>query len=284
MANQNNYIGVVGSGTMGNGIAHVFAQSGYKVFLVDLDEAILNKAIEVIASNMKRQVKKELITPSEMDKALSNISINTDMNCLSDSMIVIEAASENEEIKKNIFKDLDSICQPSTILASNTSSISITEIASATNRADKVIGMHFMNPVPIMKLIEVIKGKSTSSKTLETILSVSKQLNKIALECNDSPGFISNRILMPLINEAAYCLMDKIADKESIDGIMKLGMGHPMGPLMLADLIGIDVCVSIMKVLEEGLNSKKYAPCPLLLDMVNTNRLGKKTNEGFYRY
>ena len=284
MANQNNYIGVVGSGTMGNGIAHVFAQSGYKVFLVDLDEAILNKAIEVIASNMKRQVKKELITPSEMDKALSNISINTDMNCLSDSMIVIEAASENEEIKKNIFKDLDSICQPSTILASNTSSISITEIASATNRADKVIGMHFMNPVPIMKLIEVIKGKSTSSKTLETILSVSKQLNKIALECNDSPGFISNRILMPLINEAAYCLMDKIADKESIDGIMKLGMGHPMGPLMLADLIGIDVCVSIMKVLEEGLNSKKHAPCPLLLDMVNTNRLGKKTNEGFYRY
>tara|TARA_B100000131_G_scaffold71417_1_gene67775 strand:- start:3506 stop:4360 length:855 start_codon:yes stop_codon:yes gene_type:complete len=284
MANQNNYIGVVGSGTMGNGIAHVFAQSGYKVFLVDLDEAILNKAIEVIASNMKRQVKKELITPSEMDKALSNISISTDMSCLSDSMIVIEAASENEEIKKNIFKDLDSICQPNTILASNTSSISITEIASVTNRGDKVIGMHFMNPVPIMKLIEVIKGKSTSSKTLETILSVSKQLNKIALECNDSPGFISNRILMPLINEAAYCLMDKIADKESIDGIMKLGMGHPMGPLMLADLIGIDVCVSIMKVLEEGLNSKKYAPCPLLLDMVSTNRLGKKTNEGFYRY
>ena len=284
MANQNNYIGVVGSGTMGNGIAHVFAQSGYKVFLVDLDEAILNKAIEVIASNMKRQVKKELITPSEMDKALSNISISTDMSCLSDSMIVIEAASENEEIKKNIFKDLDSICQPNTILASNTSSISITEIASVTNRGDKVIGMHFMNPVPIMKLIEVIKGKSTSSKTLETILSVSKQLNKIALECNDSPGFISNRILMPLINEAAYCLMDKIADKESIDGIMKLGMGHPMGPLMLADLIGIDVCVSIMKVLEEGLNSKKYAPCPLLLDMVSTNRLGKKTNKGFYRY
>tara|TARA_B100000287_G_C20672140_1_gene793818 strand:+ start:1514 stop:2368 length:855 start_codon:yes stop_codon:yes gene_type:complete len=284
MDNQNNYIGVVGSGTMGNGIAHVFAQSGYKVFLVDLDEAILNKAIEVISSNMKRQVKKELITPSEMDKALSNISISTDMSCLGDSMIVIEAASENEEIKKNIFKDLDSICQPNTILASNTSSISITEIASVTNRADKVIGMHFMNPVPIMKLIEVIKGKSTSSKTLETILSVSKQLNKIALECNDSPGFISNRILMPLINEAAYCLMDKIADKESIDGIMKLGMGHPMGPLMLADLIGIDVCVSIMKVLEQGLNSKKYAPCPLLLDMVSTNRLGKKTNEGFYRY
>jgi len=284
MTNQNNYIGVVGSGTMGNGIAHVFAQSDYKVFLVDLDEAILNGAIEVISNNMKRQVKKELITQTEMDKALNNISISTDMNCLKDSLLVIEAASENKEVKKSIFKNLDSICESSTILASNTSSISITEIASATNRADKVIGMHFMNPVPIMKLIEVIKGKHTSSKTLEVILSISKQLNKIALECNDSPGFISNRILMPLINEAAYCLMDKIADKESIDGIMKLGMGHPMGPLILADLIGIDVCVSIMKVLEEGLNSEKYAPCPLLMDMVRSNKLGKKTNEGFYRY
>ena len=173
---------------------------------------------------------------------------------------------------------------PQTILATNTSSISITKIANATSRPDKVIGMHFMNPVPIMKLIEVIKGRDTSEKTLEAILKISKKLNKIALECNDSPGFISNRILMPLINEAAYCLMDQIADKESIDGIMKLGMGHPMGPLTLADLIGIDVCVSIMNVLKEGLNSKKYAPCPLLIDMVKSNKLGKKTKEGFYRY
>ncbi len=284
MSNKGNYIGVVGSGTMGNGIAHVFSQANYKVFLVDLDEAILNKALKVISNNMRRQVKKELISQSEMDSYISNITISTDMNCLKESFAVIEAASENEKIKTDIFKNLDSICSNQTILASNTSSISITKIAKATNRPDKVIGMHFMNPVPVMKLIEVIKGKDTSEKTLRAILEISKQLNKIPLECNDSPGFISNRILMPLINEATYCLMDNIADKESIDGIMKLGMGHPMGPLMLADLIGIDVCVSIMKVLEEGLNSKKYAPCPLLLDMVKSNKLGKKTNEGFYKY
>ena len=219
-----------------------------------------------------------------MNHSIENIATSTNMESLRDAFIVIEAASEDEIIKTNIFKNLDTICEPQTILATNTSSISITKIANATSRKDKVIGMHFMNPVPIMKLIEVIKGKDTSEQTLETILKISKKLNKIALECNDSPGFISNRILMPLINEAAYCLMDRIADKESIDGIMKLGMGHPMGPLTLADLIGIDVCVSIMKVLEEGLNSKKYAPCPLLLDMVKSNKLGKKTKEGFYRY
>ena len=284
MSNKDNCIGVVGSGTMGNGIAHVLSQANYKVFLVDLDEAILNKALKVISNNMRRQVKKELISQAEMENYISNITISTDMNCLKESFAVIEAASENEKIKTDIFKNLDSICSNQTILASNTSSISITKIANATNRPDKIIGMHFMNPVPVMKLIEVIKGKDTSEKTLETILEISKQLNKIPLECNDSPGFISNRILMPLINEATYCLMENIADKESIDGIMKLGMGHPMGPLMLADLIGIDVCVSIMKVLEEGLNSKKYAPCPLLLDMVKSNKLGKKTNEGFYKY
>ena len=284
MSNKDNCIGVVGSGTMGNGIAHVLSQANYKVFLVDLDEAILNKALKVISNNMRRQVKKELISQAEMENYISNITISTDMNCLKESFAVIEAASENEKIKTDIFKNLDSICSNQTILASNTSSISITKIANATNRPDKIIGMHFMNPVPVMKLIEVIKGKDTSEKTLETILEISKQLNKIPLECNDSPGFISNRILMPLINEATYCLMENIADKESIDGIMKLGMGHPMGPLMLADLIGIDVCVSIMKVLEEGLTSKKYAPCPLLLDMVKSNKLGKKTNEGFYKY
>ena len=284
MTNQNNHIGVVGSGTMGNGIAHVFAQSNYKVSLIDLDINILEKAVKVISKNMQRQFKKGLITESDMMAALENITISTDINCLDKCFIVIEAASENEKVKANIFKNLDSICNPNAILASNTSSISITKIASSTNRPDKVIGMHFMNPVPIMKLIEVIKGDQTSVETLQTILDVSKKLNKIALECNDSPGFISNRILMPLINEAAYCLMDGIADEESIDGIMKLGMGHPMGPLMLADLIGIDVCVSIMRVLEDGLKSDKYAPCPLLLDMVKSNKLGKKTNEGFYRY
>ena len=284
MNSQENYIGVVGSGTMGNGIAHVFAQSNYKVLLVDLNQSILDNAMKTISSNFKRQVKKELITQSQMNHSIDNITTSTNMESLHNAFIVIEAASEDEIIKTNIFKNLDTICEPQTILATNTSSISITKIANATSRKDKVIGMHFMNPVPIMKLIEVIKGKDTSEQTLETILKISKKLNKIALECNDSPGFISNRILMPLINEAAYCLMDRIADKESIDGIMKLGMGHPMGPLTLADLIGIDVCVSIMKVLEEGLNSKKYAPCPLLLDMVKSNKLGKKTKEGFYRY
>lgn len=284
MNSQENYIGVVGSGTMGNGIAHVFAQSNYKVLLVDLNQSILDNAMKTISSNLKRQVKKELITQSQMNHSIDNITTSTNMKSLRNAFIVIEAASEDEIIKTNIFKNLDTICEPQTILATNTSSISITKIANATSRKDKVIGMHFMNPVPIMKLIEVIKGKDTSEQTLETILKISKKLNKIALECNDSPGFISNRILMPLINEAAYCLMDRIADKESIDGIMKLGMGHPMGPLTLADLIGIDVCVSIMKVLEEGLNSKKYAPCPLLLDMVKSNKLGKKTKEGFYRY
>tara|TARA_Y100000768_G_scaffold64397_1_gene44452 strand:+ start:5815 stop:6669 length:855 start_codon:yes stop_codon:yes gene_type:complete len=281
---QENYIGVVGSGTMGNGIAHVFAQSNHKVLLVDLSQSILDNAMKTISSNLNRQVKKGLIEQSQMNHSIDNITTSTNIDSLQNALIVIEAASEDEIVKTNIFKNLDTICVPQTILATNTSSISITKIANATSRPDKVIGMHFMNPVPIMKLIEVIKGRDTSEKTLEAILKISKKLNKIALECNDSPGFISNRILMPLINEAAYCLMDQIADKESIDGIMKLGMGHPMGPLTLADLIGIDVCVSIMNVLKEGLNSKKYAPCPLLIDMVKSNKLGKKTKEGFYRY
>ncbi len=284
MNSQENYIGVVGSGTMGNGIAHVFAQSNHKVLLVDLSQSILDNAMKTISSNLNRQVKKGLIEQSQMNHSIDNITTSTNIDSLQNALIVIEAASEDEIVKTNIFKNLDTICVPQTILATNTSSISITKIANATSRPDKVIGMHFMNPVPIMKLIEVIKGRDTSEKTLEAILKISKKLNKIALECNDSPGFISNRILMPLINEAAYCLMDQIADKESIDGIMKLGMGHPMGPLTLADLIGIDVCVSIMNVLKEGFNSKKYAPCPLLIDMVKSNKLGKKTKEGFYRY
>jgi len=279
-----NHIGVIGSGTMGNGIAHVFGISDYKVSLIDLDKKILNHAMETILKNMKRQVSKGLISESDMNKGFNNISINTNMHSLSDVDIVIEAVSENETIKLRVFKELDSICKDSTILASNTSSISISKIASATNRPDKVIGMHFMNPVPVMKLIEVIKGKETGRKTIETVLKISEKLNKIPLECNDSPGFISNRILMPLINEAAFCMMENIADKESIDGIIKLGMGHPMGPLALADLIGIDVCVSIMKVLEEGLNDIKYAPCSLLLDMVKENKLGKKAGIGFYQY
>ncbi|MAV65334.1 MAG: 3-hydroxybutyryl-CoA dehydrogenase [Candidatus Marinimicrobia bacterium] len=281
---KNQKIGIVGSGTMGNGIAHVFAQYGYNVFLVDLNQSILDKAIKKIELNMQRQVKKEIISKNQLIDFMKNIIVSTDLESLKDSHLVIEAVSEKEEIKTKIFKSLDSICNSDTILASNTSSISITKIAEATKRPDKVIGMHFMNPVPVMKLIEIIKGNKTSSQTLKIILDISKFLNKIPLECNDSPGFISNRILMPLINEAAYCLMDKIANKEAIDGIMKLGMGHPMGPLMLADLIGIDVCVSIMNVLKEGLQSDKYAPCPLLISMLELNKLGKKTNEGFYKY
>ena len=277
-------IGVVGSGTMGNGIAHVFSLSKYRVTLVDLDKSILNQAINTISNNMERQVKKGLINENDKDNAVNNISINTDINSLSDSDLIIEAVSENYDIKSKIFQNLDSVCNSNSILASNTSSISISKIAEATNRPDKVIGMHFMNPVPVMKLIEVINGDKTSSETLNTVLDVSKKLNKIPLECNDSPGFVSNRILMPLINEAAYCLMENVAKEESIDGIMKLGMGHPIGPLMLADLIGIDVCVSIMKVLEEGLNDVKYGPCPLLLDMVKNKNLGKKTGSGFYKY
>ncbi len=277
-------IGVVGSGTMGNGIAHVFSLSKFKVTLVDLDKSILDQAISIISKNMERQVKKGLISEGDKQDGINNISVNTDISALSDSDLVIEAVSENYDIKSKIFTNLDSVCKPDSILASNTSSISISKIADATNRPDKVIGMHFMNPVPVMKLIEVINGNKTSKETLDSILDISKKLNKIPLECNDSPGFVSNRILMPLINEAAHCLMDNVAKEESIDGIMKLGMGHPMGPLMLADLIGIDVCVSIMKVLEDGLNDIKYAPCPLLLDMVKDQKLGKKTGEGFYKY
>ena len=277
-------IGVVGSGTMGNGIAHVFSLSKFKVTLVDLDKSILDQAISIISKNMERQVKKGLISEGDKQDGINNISVNTDISALSDSDLVIEAVSENYDIKSKIFTNLDSVCKPDSILASNTSSISISKIADVTNRPDKVIGMHFMNPVPVMKLIEVINGNKTSKETLDSILDISKKLNKIPLECNDSPGFVSNRILMPLINEAAHCLMDNVAKEESIDGIMKLGMGHPMGPLMLADLIGIDVCVSIMKVLEDGLNDIKYAPCPLLLDMVKDKKLGKKTGEGFYKY
>ena len=282
--NEVKNIGVVGSGTMGNGIAHVFSLYKYQVTLMDLDELILNQAIDTISKNMERQVKKGLISENDKKAAINNISINTDVNSLSDSDLVIEAVSESYNIKSKIFADLDNVCNPNSILASNTSSISISKIAEVTNRPDKVIGMHFMNPVPVMKLIEVINGNKTSAETLNTVLEISKKLNKIPLECNDSPGFVSNRILMPLINEAAYCLMENVAKEESIDGIMKLGMGHPMGPLMLADLIGIDVCVSIMKVLEEGLNDVKYAPCPLLLDMVKDKKLGKKTKLGFYKY
>jgi 3-hydroxybutyryl-CoA dehydrogenase len=278
------YIGILGAGTMGNGIAHVFAQYNHKVILVDVNDDALKKALVTIKSNLNRQFQKKVISESDINKIMNNIITSIDINEFKNCDLVIEAIKEDLILKESIFKKLDSICKTECILASNTSSISINSLADSTNRSDKVIGMHFMNPVPIMKLVEIIKGKNTSKDTLNIILNISNDLNKIPIECNDSPGFVSNRILMPMINEAAYCLFDGIADASSIDSIMKLGMGHPMGPLKLADLIGIDVCVYILNVLFSGLNDVKYRPCDILVDMIDNNKLGKKTGEGFYKY
>ena len=284
MKNKNNIIGVVGAGTMGNGIAHVFALNNYDVILVDLNDSILNDALKTINSNMLRQVKKEAILQTDMNDALDRITISNEISDLQDADIVIEAIKEDLNTKGNLFKQLDSICKSDTILASNTSSISINKLADFTNRKDKVIGMHFMNPVPIMKLIELIKGAKTSDITINYIIEISKDINKIPVECNDSPGFVSNRILMPMINEAAHCYSEGVASVESIDQIMKLGMGHPMGPLMLADLIGIDVCVYILEILYNDFKNEKYKPCEILKRMVADKELGKKTGRGFYSY
>jgi len=277
-------IGVVGAGTMGLGIAHVFIQYGYQVFLVDQSHEILNNALRVITINIDRQVNRNIISDKNKEIALANLTLTTSMNILESADLVIEAVSENIKIKGEIFKALDSICKKDAILASNTSSISIQELANFTNREAQCIGMHFMNPVPIMKLVEVVYSKKTSTNTLEKIFNYSHLIEKVPVKCFDSPGFISNRILMPMINEAAFCLMEKIADVDSIDQIMHLGMSHPMGPLRLADLIGIDICVDIMNILFDGFKNKKYSPCPLLLRMVKEGKLGKKTNEGFYKY
>ena len=284
--NDNNIISVIGSGTMGNGIAHVFALSNKvsKVFLIDLDINILDKAKLIIKNNLNRQLQKKIISSSDAEDALSKISFSTQIEDVAISNLIIEAVKEDFNIKKNIFKSLDSLVDKNTILATNTSSISIDKIANSINQSKNVIGMHFMNPVPIMKLVEIIKGSNTDVLIVKKTLEYVNLLNKIAIECNDSPGFVSNRILMPMINEAAFTLMEGVAETDAIDGIMKLGMGHPMGPLKLADLIGIDVCVSIMKVLFEGFNNSKYEVCPLLVDMQNNNKLGVKTKEGFYKY
>lgn len=278
-------IAVIGSGTMGNGIAHVFAQSGYQVKLIDISQDALDKALATIAKNLDRQIKKELISESDKQQTLNNISTATSIaGEVGDVELAVEAATENVDLKLKIFRDLDEHCSENTILASNTSSISITKIASVTNRADKIIGMHFMNPVPVMKLIEVIRGYATSDETTNIIMELSEKLGKVPVEVNDYPGFIANRILMPMINEAIYSLYEGVAGVYEIDTVMKLGMAHPMGPLQLADFIGLDVCLSILQVLHNGFGNPKYAPCPLLINMVQAGYKGVKSGEGFYSY
>ena len=281
---ENFKISVIGSGTMGNGIAHVFAQSGFKTLLIDIDKNQLNKALSTIKLNLDRQIKKNIISPSDKIDIINNISLETNIELCKDMDLVIEAIPEKYDLKVSLFQKLDSISKDSTILASNTSSISISNLASKTNRAHKIIGMHFMNPVPIMKLVEIIKTTHTSKDTINTIINIVKQIKKIPIECNDYPGFVANRILMPMINEAIFCLEQNVATKEAIDEIMKLGMAHPMGPLQLADFIGLDICLDIMEVLFIGFNDSKYRPCPLLKEMVSSGLLGKKSGKGFYNY
>lgn len=278
-------ISVIGSGTMGNGIAHVFAQNGYSVSMIDISEDALNRGMKTISGNMDRQVAKGVITEDEKVNSLNRITTFTKVtDGVKNADLVIEAASENLNIKLNIFKELDEICKPDCILASNTSSISITKIASVTKRGDKVIGMHFMNPVPMMKLVEVICGYMTSEDVTNTIKALTVKIGKIPTEVNDYPGFISNRILIPMINESIYSLYEGVAGVEEIDTVMRLGMAHPMGPLQLADFIGLDVVLSILNVLYDGFKNPKYAPCPLLVNMVTSNNLGKKSGSGFYKY
>jgi 3-hydroxybutyryl-CoA dehydrogenase len=278
-------ITIIGAGTMGNGIAHVFAQNGFNVSLVDVSIEALDKAQNIISKNLDRMVSKGTITDEIKNETLKKISTHTTIQeGTKNSELVIEAASENIDVKCKIFKELDSLCGTSVILATNTSSISITKIAAQTKRASKVIGMHFMNPVPVMKLVEVIRGYETSDETTSVIIELSKKLGKIPTEVNDYPGFIANRILVPMINEAIYSLYEGVAGVEEIDTVMKLGMAHPMGPLQLADFIGLDICLSILNVLYDGFKNPKYAPCPLLVNMVTAGHLGVKSGNGFYKY
>jgi 3-hydroxybutyryl-CoA dehydrogenase len=277
-------IGVIGAGTMGNGIAHVFARSGYSVTLCDVEQRFLDRAIETITKNLDREVAKNKITAADKTSALGKIVTVLEPSQLADCDFVVEAATEKFGIKADLFRELDHICRPEVILASNASSISITKLAALTKRPDKVIGMHFFNPVPVMKLVEVIRGLTTSDETFQRVRDLALKLEKTPVEVNDAPGFVSNRVLMPLLNEAMYAVMEGVAAPEAVDEVFKLGMAHPMGPLTLADFIGLDVCLDIMRVLHEGFGDPKYRPCPLLIKMVDAGWLGRKSGRGFYKY
>ena len=277
-------VGVIGAGTMGNGIAHVFAKGGYPVVLVDVEQRFLDRGLANIGKNLDREVSKAKLTAEQREQALARITAVTDRKQLGKCDFIIEAASERYDIKAELFRDLDTICRPEVILSSNTSSISITKLAALTKRPDKVIGMHFFNPVPMMKLVEVIRGLATSDETFAAVRDLATKLEKTPVEVNDSPGFVSNRVLMPLLNEAMYAVMEGVATPQAVDEVFKLGMAHPMGPLTLADFIGLDVCLDIMRVMHSGLGDPKYRPCPLLIKMVDAGWLGRKSGRGFYQY